>query len=41
MTQIILTKLLKPPKIRKFPFEHEDGEDDEGADDDNNDDGIY
>ena len=40
MTQTILTKLLKPRKIRKFPFEHEDGEDDEGADDDN-DDGIY
>ena len=39
-TQIILTRLLNPPKSRKFPFEHEDGEDDEGADDDN-DDGIY
>ena len=41
MTQTILTKLLKPQKIRKFPYEHEDGEDDEGADDDNDDDGIY
>ena len=39
-TQIILTRLLNPPKSGKFPFELEDGEDDNGADDDN-DDGIY
>ena len=38
--QIILTRLLNPPKSRKFPFEHEDSEDDEGADDDD-DEGIY
>ena len=32
--QIILTRLLNPPKLRKLPFEHVDGEDNDSADDD-------